>query len=203
MDRGPGAGRARRRQAWYAIGQRQKDLPPQSTQRLGCRRHVRGLADRRVLRSIADTQVSRRRSTMEDTADRAVCQTKDFTILSPLGGSFIAGLICSYREATDQRPEFGSWHVRAKQAWREIVRGLACHEKFSHGRLLVGRSGQRPLQAPACWGTPLSCFSVNSPNSRQGTRLNPEEPVGVGSSSWHDHLFYRVQAHASHYMPHL
>ena len=148
----------RRRQAWYAIGQRQKDLPPQSAQRLGCRRQARGLADRRVLRSIADTQVSRRRSTMEDTADRAVCQTKDFTILSPLGDSIIAGLICSYRETNSQRPESGSWYVRVKQAWREIVRGLARHEKFSHGWLLAERSGQRPLQASACWGAPRAAF---------------------------------------------
>ena len=65
----------------YSVGQRQKGLPPQSAQRLGCRRQARRLADRGALRSIADTQVFRRHSITEDTSDRAVCQTKDFTIL--------------------------------------------------------------------------------------------------------------------------
>ena len=35
------------------------------------------------MRSIADTQISPRHSIMEDTSDRAACQTKDFTNLSP------------------------------------------------------------------------------------------------------------------------
>jgi len=76
-----------------AVGQRQKGLPPQLAQRPGCRRRARRLADRRALRSIADTQVSRRHSIMEDTSDRAVCQIKDFTILSLLRGSIIAVVI--------------------------------------------------------------------------------------------------------------
>ena len=54
------------------------------------RHRARRLADLRTPRLIADTQVSPRRSTMEDTAHRAVCQTKDFTILRPLQGSFVS-----------------------------------------------------------------------------------------------------------------
>ena len=68
-------------------------MPPQSAQRLGCRRRAHRLADRRALRSIADTQVSPQHSIMEDTSDKAVCQIKDFTILSLLRGSIIAVVI--------------------------------------------------------------------------------------------------------------
>ena len=124
---GPVRAEPRRRQAWYAIGQRQKDLPPQSTQRLGCRRQARGLADRSVLRSIADTQVTpRRNSTMQDTSDRAVCQTKDFTILSSSGSSVIAGLICSYRETTNP----------ASRVWKLVRKSEA------------GLAGDRPWSCP-------------------------------------------------------
>ena len=80
---------------WYAIEQRPYGLPPLSTKRQICKRQVRRLAGRRALRSSADTQVSSQRSTMEDTADRTVCQTKDFTNLSPSRGVNIS--VASYR----------------------------------------------------------------------------------------------------------
>ena len=104
-----------RYQAWYAVGQRQKGSPPQLTKHEVCKRQERGLAGRRASRSIRDKQVSRRRSTMDDTSDRAVCQTKDFTILSPLRVSIISIGVSCLREPNNQCPVYrvGSPYTRA------------------------------------------------------------------------------------------
>ena len=93
MDRAYGAGSAQAASVAVFGGVAAKGLPPQSAQRLGCRRQARRLAGRGAVRSIDDTKDFRRHSVMEDTSDRAVCQTKDFTILSPLRGSIIAVVI--------------------------------------------------------------------------------------------------------------
>ena len=81
MDRAPGAASAQAASGAVRGGAVAKGLPPQSAHRLGCRRQARRLVGRGASHSIADTQVSRRHSIMEDTSHRAVCQTKDFTIL--------------------------------------------------------------------------------------------------------------------------
>ena len=83
---------------------------------------------------------------MEDTAERAVCQAKDFTILSLLRGLMISVVISCYRETTSQCPESESRiQKRTKLAGVTSVAGR--QEKVSHGRPLTQRNGQWPLQA--------------------------------------------------------
>ena len=90
IDSAPGAGSVQAASRMATGGPAAKGLAAAIDATLVCKRQARGLARRRVLRSIADTQVFPRRPTMEDTTDMAVCQTKDFTILRPMLDSIIS-----------------------------------------------------------------------------------------------------------------
>ena len=109
MDATPGAGSARAASGVVHGGAAAKGLAAAVGATPGLQTPI--LDGRRASRSIADTQVSRPHSIMEDTVERAVCQTKDFTILSLLWGSMISVVISCYRETTNQCPELGSFHV--------------------------------------------------------------------------------------------